>query len=153
MLDQLAFADFLERGEFDRHLRRMRPLYKCRRDTLINALAEQLPSLEPTGIAAGLHLVAYLPSDLDEKAVVDAAARRGIAAYGLAQYRISSEGREGLIFGYATLSERTIVEGIETLADAIAEVRSRGAEPWGSQTKPVGSADLNGLELADESAE
>jgi GntR family transcriptional regulator/MocR family aminotransferase len=129
VLDQLALADFLERGEFDRHLRRMRPLYKRRRDTLIDALREKLPGLEPTGIAAGLHLVAYLPSDLDEKAVVDAAARRGIAAYGLAQYRISSEGREGLIFGYATLSERTIVEGIETLADAIAEVRSQAAEP------------------------
>jgi GntR family transcriptional regulator/MocR family aminotransferase len=129
VLDQLAFADFLERGEFDRHLRRMRPIYKRRRDTLINALSELLPDLEPTGIAAGLHLVAYLPSDLDEKTVVYAAARRGIAVYGLAQYRISSEGREGLIFGYATLSEPTIVEGIETLADAIAEVRSQAAKP------------------------
>ena len=27
-LDQLAFADFLARGEFDHHLRRMRPLYR-----------------------------------------------------------------------------------------------------------------------------
>jgi GntR family transcriptional regulator/MocR family aminotransferase len=129
VLDQLAFADFVERGEFDRHLRRMRPLYKRRRDTLIDALAEKLPDLEPTGIAAGLHLVAYLPSDLDEKAVVDVAARRRIAAYGLAQYQISSEGRQGLVFGYATPSERTIVEGIETLADAIAEVRSHAPVP------------------------
>jgi hypothetical protein len=31
VLDQLAFADFLARGEFDRHLRRMRPLYRRRR--------------------------------------------------------------------------------------------------------------------------
>jgi GntR family transcriptional regulator/MocR family aminotransferase len=103
----------------------MRPLYRRRRDALIDALAEKLPDLEPTGIAAGLHLVAYVPSDLDENAVVEAAARRGIAAHGLAPYRISGEGRGGLIFGYATLTERTIVEGIEALADAIAEVRSR----------------------------
>jgi GntR family transcriptional regulator/MocR family aminotransferase len=125
VLDQLAFADFLERGEFDRHLRRMRPLYKRRRDALINALAEKVPDLEPTGIAAGLHLVAHLPSDLDERSVVDAAARRGVAAYGLAQYRISSEGRDGLIFGYATLSEPTLVEGIDILAEAITEVPLR----------------------------
>ncbi len=37
-LDQLAFADFLSRGEFDRHLRRMRPIYRERRDVLLEAL-------------------------------------------------------------------------------------------------------------------
>jgi GntR family transcriptional regulator/MocR family aminotransferase len=129
VLDQLAFADFLERGEFDRHLRRMRPLYRRRRDTLIEALRERMPDLEPGGIAAGLHLVAYLPSDLDEDAVVEAAARRGVAVYGLAPYRISPTGRGGLIFGYATLDERTIIEGARTLAEAIADVRSQAAVP------------------------
>ena len=124
MLDQLTFADFLERGEFDRHLRRMRPLYKRRRDTLIGALAGQLPDLEPTGIAAGLHLLAYLPDDLDEQSVLEAAARRGVAAHGLARYHLAGRGRAALLFGYATLSERTIVEAVETLADAIADVRS-----------------------------
>jgi GntR family transcriptional regulator / MocR family aminotransferase len=126
VLDQLAFADFLERGELDRHLRRMRPLYRRRRDTLIRALRERAPDLEPAGIAAGLHLIAYLPSDLDETTLVEAAARRGLAVYGLARYRISSDsndGRGALIFGYATLPERTIVEGVEILAEAIAEVR------------------------------
>jgi GntR family transcriptional regulator / MocR family aminotransferase len=129
VLDQLAFADFLERGEFDRHLRRMRPLYRRRRDALIQALREWTPDLEPAGIAAGLHLIAHLPSDLDEATLVDAAARRGLALYGLAQYRISCEGRGGLIFGYATLGERTIAEGVEILAEAIADVRSQAALP------------------------
>jgi GntR family transcriptional regulator / MocR family aminotransferase len=120
VLDQLAFADFLERGEFDRHLRRMRPIYRRRRDTLVAALRERLPDLEPAGIAAGLHLVAYLPSDLDEAALVDAAARRGVALYGLAPYRLSHDGRPGLIFGYATLDERAITEGVEILAEVVA---------------------------------
>jgi GntR family transcriptional regulator/MocR family aminotransferase len=123
VLDQLAFADFLDRGEFDRHLRRMRPLYRRRRDALLAALRTHAPELEPAGIAAGLHLVAYLPGDLDETAVVEAAARRGLAAYGLAPYRISGEGRPGLIFGYATLGERALTEGVEILAEAISDVR------------------------------
>jgi GntR family transcriptional regulator/MocR family aminotransferase len=127
VLDQLAFADFLGRGEFDRHLRRMRPLYRRRRDTLIEALRELLPDVDPAGVAAGLHLVGYLPSDLDEGSVIDAAARRGIAVYGLSQYSVSGHGRQGLIFGYATLPERTIVEGVEILAEAVAETRSRRA--------------------------
>jgi GntR family transcriptional regulator/MocR family aminotransferase len=124
VLDQLAFADFLERGELDRHLRRMRPLYRRRRDALIQALRELAPDLEPAGIAAGLHLIAYLPSDLDEAALIDAAARRGLAVEGLGQYRISSDGRGALLFGYATLSERTIVEGVAILAEAIADLRA-----------------------------
>src|SRR4051812_13140015 len=125
VFDQLAFADFVERGEFDRHLRRMRPLYRRRRDALLAALRTHTPELEPAGIAAGLHLVAYLPDDVDEEAVVEAAARRGVAVYGLAPYRIRRDGRPGLIFGYATLDERTIAEGIELLAEEIADVRSR----------------------------
>ena len=61
----------------------------------------------------------YLPDDVDEAAVVEAAARRGVAVYGLAPYRISCEGRPGLIFGYATLDERVLAEGIEILAEAL----------------------------------
>jgi GntR family transcriptional regulator/MocR family aminotransferase len=129
VLDQLAFADFLDRGEFDRHLRRMRPLYRRRRDALLSALREHAPELEPAGIAAGLHLVAYLPRGVDETAVVEAAAGRGVAVYGLAPYRISCAGRAGLIFGYATLGERTIAEGIETLAEAICDARQRFGVP------------------------
>jgi GntR family transcriptional regulator/MocR family aminotransferase len=116
VLDQLAFADFLDRGEFDRHLRRMRPLYRRRRDTLLAALREHTPALEPAGIAAGLHLVAYLPDGTDEAAVVGAAARRGLTLHGLAPYRIAGDGRPGLIFGYATLDERALDAGIRGLA-------------------------------------
>ena len=53
IIDQLAFADFLSRGEFDRHLRRMRPMYRARRDALLAALADHLPQLTPVGIAGG----------------------------------------------------------------------------------------------------
>jgi GntR family transcriptional regulator/MocR family aminotransferase len=123
-LDQLAFADFLARGELDRHLRRMRPVYRRRRDALLEALRERLPDFEPTGIAAGQHLVTWLPSDLDEAAVVQAAARRGVGVYGVAPYRIGSEGPGGLIFGYATLNEPMIAEGVGILADVVADLRA-----------------------------
>jgi GntR family transcriptional regulator / MocR family aminotransferase len=122
-LDQLAFADFLARGELDRHLRRMRPVYRRRRDALLHALRTRLPDFEPTGIAAGQHLVTWLPADLDEATVVEAAASRGVGVYGVAPYRIASQGRGGLIFGYATVSERMIAEGMALLAGAVAELR------------------------------
>src|SRR4029077_8227958 len=46
-LEQLALADLIARGEFDRHLRRMRPVYRRRRDALLAALSRRLPWLEP----------------------------------------------------------------------------------------------------------
>ena len=123
ILDQLTFADFLSRGEFDRHLRRMRPTYRSRRDALLTALAQHLPELEPTGIAAGLHLVAWLPQDLEEATVIAAAAREGVAVAGVSPYRLSPAPRGGLIFGYSNLNERAIADGIARLARAVAGLR------------------------------
>src|SRR5712691_2059831 len=121
-LDQLAFADLLTRGEFDRHLRRMRPVYRRRRDALLAALARRLPDLEPVGISAGLHLVTWLPPDLDEATVVDAAYRAGVGVDGVGRYRITSTGPGGLIFGFATVNEQAIAEGIGILARVISEL-------------------------------
>jgi GntR family transcriptional regulator / MocR family aminotransferase len=124
VIDQLTFADFLGRGEFDRHLRRMRPVYRRRRDALLGALRTLLPELRPAGIAAGQHVVAWLPPDLDEAAVVAAAARHGLGVQGVGPYRIAAAGPGGLIFGYAILGESAIAEGVALLATAIREVRS-----------------------------
>jgi GntR family transcriptional regulator/MocR family aminotransferase len=123
VLDQMAFADFLTRGEFDRHRRRMRPVYRRRRDTLLDALRRYAPDLRPAGIAAGLHLVAWLPPDLDEATVVEAAARRGVGVNGVRPYRLSDGGDGGLIFGYSDLGERAITEGIGIVGDVIAALR------------------------------
>jgi GntR family transcriptional regulator/MocR family aminotransferase len=118
VLDQLAFADFLATGEFDRHLRRMRPIYRRRRDALVAALRRHAPELRPAGVAAGLHLIAYLPDGVAEDDVIAAAAARGVAAYGLAPYRLSP-GPAALLFGYATHDEVQLELGVRVVADAL----------------------------------
>ncbi len=122
-LDQLAFADLIERGELDHHLRRMRPIYRGRRDTLLAALARHLPDLEPVGASAGLHVLAWLPSDLDEDAVLQAAERAGIGLAGVATRRVAP-GRPGLVFGYGGIAEGAIDAGVRRLALAIAPLRA-----------------------------
>jgi len=121
-LEQMALAGFVTRGEFDRHLRRMRPVYRRRRDALLAALARHLPWLEPSGVSAGLHLVTWLPPHLDEALVVDAARRAGVGLDAVGPYRITNPGPGGLIFGYATVSERAIAEGVARLAQVIGEL-------------------------------
>ena len=51
-LDQLALAELLGSGGFDRHVRRMRQHYRRRRDLLLALLAEHAPAFRPRGIAA-----------------------------------------------------------------------------------------------------
>jgi GntR family transcriptional regulator/MocR family aminotransferase len=121
-LEQLALADLISRGEFDRHLRRMRPVYRRRRDALLTALARRLPQLEPAGVSAGLHLVTWLPPHLDEATVVETAARAGVGIEGVSPYRISHPGPGGLIFGYATVNEQAIAEGVDILARVVADL-------------------------------
>jgi len=100
----------------------MRPVYRRRRDALLVALARHLPWLQPVGVSAGLHLVTWLPPHLDEAAVVSAARRAGVGLDAVGPYRITNPGPGGLIFGYATVNEQAIAEGIARLARVIGEI-------------------------------
>jgi GntR family transcriptional regulator/MocR family aminotransferase len=101
----------------------MRPLYKRRRDALVAALRTHAPDLVPSGVAAGLHLVARLPGGLPEREVVAAAARRGVACHGLEPYCLSPPRSGALLFGYATLDEDELELGARAVGEALAEVR------------------------------
>ncbi|MFI5713934.1 PLP-dependent aminotransferase family protein [Kribbella sp. NPDC051620] len=124
VLDQLTFADFVARGEFDRHLRRMRPRYRALRDALVGQLAAKVPDLRPIGVSAGLHVMTWLPPDLTEPDVTQAALDRGVGVYGLKPYWVQGTGPEGLVFGYGSLTASDVTKGIDLLADAVAAVRT-----------------------------
>jgi GntR family transcriptional regulator/MocR family aminotransferase len=119
-LQQLAFADFLLRGELDRHLRRMRLRYRRRRDLLVRSLARELPMAEVGGIAAGLHVVASFPRSYSERRIVAEARKRHIGLYGLGEHRIRARRRPALLLGYAVAGEATIPAAIRELAAAVA---------------------------------
>ena len=118
-LEQLAFADFLQRGELDRHLRRMRLRYRRRRDVLVRELGRQLPELEVRGLAAGLYVEAVLPEEMDEARVVEEAWARGVGVAGMAVH-CSRVGREpALLIGYAVTPEPSLRRAVAVLAEAV----------------------------------
>jgi GntR family transcriptional regulator / MocR family aminotransferase len=118
VVEQLALADFLERGELDRHLRRTRGVYRSRRDALVGALARRLPDCTPAGVAAGLHLVVGLPAGTDEDAVLAAARSRGLGLSGLSEHRVEP-GPPALLIGYGRISEPAIELAVDALADSL----------------------------------
>lgn len=116
-VEQLVYADFLREGSLDRHLRRMRGLYRVRRDALLGALADRCPSWTPHGAAAGLHVIVALPAGSDESAVVAAAARRSVRLYPAGHYAADpASAPPAVVMGYACLSEREITAGVARLA-------------------------------------
>jgi len=86
-LNQLALAELLRSGAFDRHVRRMRQRYRRRRDLLLALLAEHVPGFHPRGIAAGLHLVLEIGlRALGEKELIARAEGHSLALDGLRPY-------------------------------------------------------------------
>ena len=115
-IEQHAFADFLSRGELDRHLRRWRTRYRARRDALVEAFAKELPAAEVHGIRAGLHATVRLPSG-DARRLREAALAQGIAFTVLHDYYLKPSGQPRLlVMSYARMSEPTIRAGVKALA-------------------------------------
>ena len=126
-IDQYAFADFLTRGELDRHLRRMRARYRARRDALVQALAEALPDSSVRGVAAGLHVTVQLPDSDNEQAIREEARHRRIEVETMGDFRPDASGRPAaLVLGYAQMSEPAIRAGVHELALAVQAARGRG---------------------------
>jgi GntR family transcriptional regulator / MocR family aminotransferase len=123
-IEQHAFADFLSRGELDRHLRRMRARYRARRDTLVGGLVEALPEVRVHGIRAGLHVtVQLLPGDRG-RAIRDEAARRGVALTPMSDYFLDpAEDSSMLLLGYGRSSDALIRAGVRELAAAVRAAR------------------------------
>ncbi len=119
VIEQLAFAEFLTRGEYDRHLRKMRPIYRRRRDLLLSELREQLPELDPIGVAAGLHVFCWLPPGIRESEVVENAAADGLIVFGTSAYHVSGNGPGGIVIGYGKVDDDGIRDGVRMLRAAI----------------------------------
>jgi GntR family transcriptional regulator / MocR family aminotransferase len=122
-LDQLALARLIESGAYDRHLRQARRLYRSRRDALVAAVSRHLPGARVTGLAAGLHAIVRLAREVDGAELMRAAVARSLGVYplSLAYMRPPPRG-DGLVLGYANLSEQRIEQGVQLLAGVLDEL-------------------------------
>ncbi|HEY3183858.1 MAG TPA: PLP-dependent aminotransferase family protein [Gaiellaceae bacterium] len=118
-LDQLALAELLTRGDYDRHLRRARAVYRARRDRLLAALSKYLPELPAEGIAAGVHLLLRLPAGVDDAAVARDAAAVRIRVPPLSAFRVVPTDAAGLVVGYGLLHEEAVTPATRALAAVV----------------------------------
>ncbi|MBB2911157.1 GntR family transcriptional regulator/MocR family aminotransferase [Streptosporangium becharense] len=110
---QQAVAVLLERGDLDRHLRRMRLEYARRRAAVVDILGDRV-----TGDTAGLHVMVELPEH-EVGPLVEAARRRGVLLDSLARHHHGPQRRHGLVLGYGSASLADLRRGVATVAGLI----------------------------------
>lgn len=127
-IEQLAFADFLRRGEFDRHLRQMRIVFRRRRAAVAAAFEGALPQVRVRDAAAGLNMLIELPSVELERAAVQQAHSRGIKLERLSRHTLPGyRGPAGLLIGVGGLQDGAISHVVEELAQVLAAVGALAA--------------------------
>ncbi|MBR1866040.1 MAG: PLP-dependent aminotransferase family protein [Lachnospiraceae bacterium] len=123
-IDQNIICHFLQQGHFERHLNRMRKVYKAKHDILLQQLRESGIGMRIAGESAGLHLLLQFGgkqsgADRIERSLTAAAGRAGVKVYPLSGYYITEEERiPTILIGFARLKEEQLVEGVERLKRA-----------------------------------
>lgn len=112
----------------DRHLRKIRRVYRQRRDLPVAALARHLPGLPVSGVAAGLHLMVNLPPAIDENALLGAAREQSVHVFGAGACRTRPRADQpAIVLGYGCVADSLIEEGVRRLARIIVSHSGRAS--------------------------
>lgn len=132
-LEQVVLARFIEEGLLERHLMKMKRVYRRRRAALLASLQRHFADeVSLLGDATGLHLVAAFTGtfsriDFSSPALLAELERCGVRVYPVAQHaRRKEEHRQQIIMGYAHLESAQIEQGVARLRDALRTLGSHG---------------------------
>jgi len=122
VLEQRVLAAFISRGHYERHLRRMQPIYAERLDALKRAIERSGAPLHLRPVQAGMHAVVDLEG-VDAERVHDAAAASGIETMPLSSYYFGDGPRpNALLLGFGAVPPATLRAGVAKLARVVEDV-------------------------------
>ncbi|MFD1956062.1 PLP-dependent aminotransferase family protein [Paenibacillus thailandensis] len=115
--EQAALAEFLRTRKFDKHIGKMRKVYRERREALLSALKEYFGTgWQPWGDAAGLHLAVDFQDMVFDEPWMKASRQHKIRVTPV-DYHCIRKGAHPhkLLFGYGHLEPGEICKGMEVL--------------------------------------
>lgn len=122
-IDQAVLNDFIQEGAFERHLNRMRKVYKEKQELLLEEIKPLLRDFILSGENAGLHILLTDKRGRSERALREAAMKEGVRVYGISEAFVE-EKEEGdrmpatVMIGFGGLSKEQIRAGAELLRKA-----------------------------------
>lgn len=115
-IDQSILNEFIRDGCFERHLNKMRKIYRAKHETLLECLRPFRDHFRISGENAGLHLLLTSKSGLTERELVERAMEAGVKVYGLSDNMAERCADTGtVLLGFGKLKQSGIVEGIQRL--------------------------------------
>lgn len=120
-IEQYALAAFVEEGYFERHINRMKKIYKQKRDLIINAVVKSplKDFCEILEEEAGLHFLLKLKTDISDDELTQLAEERGLKLSCMSQhaYDVSCVEKSLLLINYSGIDEQKITKGIDVIAE------------------------------------
>lgn len=110
---------FIKDGHWERHLNRMRILYRKKNQVLLAALEENFPDgVKVIGEKSGLHILVQVTLNKSETELIQSAEKEGVKVYPTSVYHSKKINDPTILMGYGGLSEKEIKEGIRLLKKA-----------------------------------
>ena len=119
-IDQHILAQFMKEGDFEKHLNRMRKIYRRKLEKTLNVLKPYKDKVNVIGEHSGLHIVLTIKNGMEEKELVELALNAGIKIYPLSSYLLEKKAdpEPKIIFGFAGIPEQELETAIELLLES-----------------------------------
>lgn len=118
-IDQRILNEFIREGYFERHLNKMRKIYRAKHKLLLDCLKPFAGKFRISGENAGLHLVLTAKGEQSERELVRTAKEKRVKVYGLSDSLVASGlGRAAVVLGFGGLNSEEIRKGTELLQKA-----------------------------------
>ncbi|WP_028391312.1 MocR-like pyridoxine biosynthesis transcription factor PdxR [Bacillus cihuensis] len=116
-IDQQILTDFMIQGDFEKHLNKMRKLYRRKLDSVLTLLKPYQDKISIIGERSGLHIVLVVNNGMDETTLIDQAAKESIKIYPMSAYSIEKkiDALPEIILGFAGIPEAKLEDAIQLL--------------------------------------
>lgn len=117
-MPQQALAEFIDTGEFYRHLRRVRRIYGERRKYLLDRLQRDFAEFGWfEDHQAGMQVAFHLNAGLVDTEICTRAVKAGLAVEALSEFSIGETGHNGLLLGFCAYSVEELEPALDTLLE------------------------------------
>lgn len=118
-IDQRILNEFIRDGYFERHLNKMRKIYRAKQELLLRCLEPFRDKFEVSGENTGLHLILTSREDVAEEELLGRAEREGVRVYGLSESIVEEFHRRAtVLIGFGGMTQEQIAEGMKRLEKA-----------------------------------
>ncbi|WHY66672.1 PLP-dependent aminotransferase family protein [Neobacillus sp. SuZ13] len=120
LISQLTMAKFMEEGEWNRHIKRMRLVYKRKMQCLVSELIKHFnKTISIIGEQSGLYVLVKVRLNHSEEWLIEQASIYGVKVYPTSIYFIKNHSDEAIIkLGFSNLTCEEIQLGVELLKKA-----------------------------------